>query len=282
MLKHHAGQNEARPQAGGEPPVPQQGETGYSWLHVAVTLGSGVRVLTTTVVIALAAGILVLYTYFGNDASPDSSLGDLYAVIGATLLLYAALLFSVQRRLHRQGEIGDLRASLGWHMCFGIMGLAFLCMHSFGELNPRSGTYALYSLIALAISGLIGRLLDRLVPRLIASEVDRTLTAQGENRIETLSRHMRSAAVRHTHYTRSGQDPVAPDTEKINENLPVGAQNHLAELKKVQRALQRELCYRHIIRYWRRFHILLALLTVGLLIWHVVYALQLIFSTIGR
>ena len=55
-----------------------------------------------------------------------------------------------------------------------------------------------------------------------------------------------------------------------------GAQEHISELHEVERAMQRELFYRYVIRYWRKFHILLALLTLALTIWHLVYAGQLL------
>ena len=61
-----------------------------------------------------------------------------------------------------------------------------------------------------------------------------------------------------------------------------GTQEHIAELEDVQRAMSRELFYRYLTRYWRRFHILLALVTVGLLVWHIVYALQLLLPTLGQ
>jgi hypothetical protein len=59
-----------------------------------------------------------------------------------------------------------------------------------------------------------------------------------------------------------------------------GAQQHIHELEVVQGAMKRELFYRYITRYWRRFHVLLALTTVGLVIWHIVYALQLLLPTL--
>jgi hypothetical protein len=325
----------------------RKGEAGYSWLYYASALNGGVRVVTTILVIGLAAGIFVWYSRVGNDASPDSSLGYTYAIIGTVLLLMSATMYTLRRRSHRQRVIGGLRAALGWHMCFAYMGLAFLCMHSFGELNPRTGTYALYGMIALVISGMIGRLLDRLVPRLIAGEVHQVLTAQGEDRIETISQKLQAIVGHNKQGIRGFAAPAAkreatvatngisdnhtnnslvplPQREVTNwrdqtlhtpwdlayislESTPQeltrevgqyrfvpdkkstllrpgalipGTQEHISELEDVQQAMQHELFYRYITRYWRRFHILLALTTVGLLIWHVVYALQLLIPTL--
>jgi len=47
-------------------------------------------------------------------------------------------------------------------------------------------------------------------------------------------------------------------------------------LHEVERAMQHELFYRYVIRYWRKFHILLTLLTLALTLWHLVYAGQLL------
>ena len=58
--------------------------------------------------------------------------------------------------------------------------------------------------------------------------------------------------------------------------LMPGAQEQLSELQQVERAMQREQFYRYIIAYWRKFHIALALLTLALTLWHLIYAAQLL------
>jgi hypothetical protein len=309
----------------------RSGESGYSWLYHAPAPRGGLRVLLVLLVIGLAGGFLAWYIRSGNDASPDSPIGLIYASIGTMLLLLALTLYSLHRRSHRQRALGGLRASLGWHMALAIMGLAFLAMHSFGELNPRTGTYALYGMLALVISGLIGRLLDRLVPRMMATEVHQALTAQGDDRIETISQKLQAIVVHNTQSIRGFATPdekrnppgnslvplspqraltwrdktlhtpwdlayisLEPTPEELSrENsqlrfvsdkksdflrpgaLLPGTAEEIDELEVVREAMRRELFYRYVTRYWRRFHILLALVTLGLLIWHIVYALQL-------
>ncbi len=310
----------------------QKGEAGYSWLYRAPAPRGGLRVLVVLLVIGLAGGFFIWYVRSGNDASPDSPIGLIYASAGTMLLLLALTLYSLHRRSHRHRVVGGLRASLGWHMCLAFMGLALLAMHSFGELNPRTGTYALYGMLALVVSGLIGRLLDRLVPRMMASEVHQALTAQGDDRIETISQKLQSIVV---HNTQSIRGFAAPDEKNRpgNSLVPVssphtltwrdrslhtpwdlayisleptpqelsresnqfrlapekksdflrpvalisGTEEEIDELEVVREAMRRELFYRYVTRYWRKFHVLLALVTLGLLIWHIVYALQLMF-----
>ncbi len=309
------------------------GEAGYTWLYRASAQNSGVRALVTILTISLGAGFFAWYTRSGNDAAPDSPVGLAYALLGTLLLLLAATLFSLRRRSRHRRELGGLRASLGWHMCFALMGLAFLGMHSFGELNPRSGTYALYGMLALVISGLVGRVLDRLMPRLIATEAHKALTIEGDDRLDTISQKLQAIVGHNTQHIRgfaaphhkSGTPPASNSLVPLPPNRPAnwreqtlhtpwdlayisleltpqelsqesgqyrfvpdkksglmqpgammpGTQEQMDELEDVQQAMRRELFYRYITRYWRRFHILLALVTLGLVVWHIVYALQL-------
>ena len=291
--------------------------------------------LVTFLIISICAGFYLWYSQHSNDAAPDSIPGYTYAILGTAFLLLAAVLYSIRRRSHKKRALGQLNSALHWHVFFAIIGLALIFMHSFGNFNLRTGTYALYGLIALVISGLVGRALDRLVPRLIAHEVQHALTAQGEDRIETISEKV-EAIIAHNSEGLSRQ-PVQLTTRGssflqsdelehgVQESFAIeeherpphtpwdlayisleatpqelsrvvgqrlipdkhspltppvammpGAEAHIAELRKVQHAMQREQFYRYIIRYWRLFHIALALLTLGLLTWHLVYAAQLL------
>ena len=287
----------------------------------------------------VAVGIVffVWYIQHSNDVSPDSIAGYTYAIIGTLFLLLAAVLYSLKRRSHKKRTVGQLHKTLNWHICFGVLGLVFLFLHSFGNFNPRTGTYALYGMIALALSGVIGRFLDRLVPRLITSKVHKALNVMGEDRIESISQRLQAIVVHNTQDLHSFavvprekspdaskslvslSGPVSSDFSFIHKDqalqtpwdlayisldatpqelsleanhyrfipdkkselerpgaLMPGAQEHISELQKVEQAMQRELFYRYVIRYWRKFHILLALLTLALTLWHLIYAGQLL------
>ena len=312
------------------------GETGYSLLFFAGNAWFK-RFLVIFVGVVIGVVFYVWYSQHSNDASPDSIAGYSYAIIGTLFLLLAAFLYTLKRRSHKKRTVGQLHTSLNWHICFGVLGLVFLFLHSFGNFNPRTGTYALYGMIALAISGFIGRFLDRLAPRLITGEVHKALTVIGEDRIETISQKLQAIVVHNTqdlhgfavvpgetsqnastslvplsgpvssdfsfiHKDQALQTPwdlayvsleATPQELSLEANhyrfvpdrkselarpgaLMPGAQEHISELQEVERAMQRELFYRYIILYWRKFHIALALLTLALTIWHLVYAGQLL------
>src|SRR2546429_3303236 len=153
-------------------------EKGYPWLflHIRHTWGAGL--LVTLVVIAISGAFYLWYSQSGNDTAPDSTAGLGYAVIGTIFFILAALLYSLRRRSRKRAP-GQLNVVLNWHVFFAVTGLVVLFMHSFGHFEAISGTYALYALVALTISGFAGRTLDHFLPRLIASEVDKVLTLQG-------------------------------------------------------------------------------------------------------
>jgi hypothetical protein len=68
----------------------------------------------------------------------------------------------------------------------------------------------------------------------------------------------------------------ASDLDKLVKLLPDDAQEDPEALPDAQTALQRDEYYRAIIRYWRIGHIVLALVTLGLLLWHLEYAATLL------
>jgi hypothetical protein len=327
------------------------GEKGYPLFFFSKTRAWTINVVFGLLVIVLCGGLYIWYSSVSNDPTPDSIVGFGYAFAGTTFLILAAVMYSLQRRA-RHRTIGQLHAALSWHVCFGVVGLALLFMHSFGNFNPRSGTFALYGLIALVISGFVGRLLDRVLPLLIAQEVNKALTATGEDRIEALSQKLQAIVRHNAEEVRGFATPkkdavqnvptdkppstrqrtttsLVPRQSSSPKNLPFsitghalhtswdlayisleetpqelsrnsqqyrfvpdkksalarpealipGAQEHISALKSMQQAMQRELFYRYVIRYWRVFHVSLALLTVGLVLWHIVYALQLLLPT---
>jgi len=200
-------------------------------------------------------------------------------------------------------------------------------LHSFGNFNPRTGTYALYGMIAMVISGFIGRLLDRMMPYLVAREVDKVLTAEGGDPIDALSEKLRAIVIQSQRSSRSVQDSIvgpasaarpAPtegqealqrtwdmgyiSLEKLPQKkrqqtdqyhalstwknpsttLSLNSQASTETIKEVQTAFKREQFFRRIIRYWRIFHITLAVITVGLTLWHIEYALSLIIPTVQK
>ncbi len=213
------------------------GERGYPWFYIPFTKTWLLALLVTLISVAMAGSIYLWYSQFGNDIAPDSTIGLIFASAGTLCFLLSATLY-IRHRHSQRRKAGQLNGSLHWHIFLAILSLILLLMHSFGNFNARTGTYALYGLIALVVSGVIGRLMDRIMPRLLAAEVAKRLTLQ--------------------------------EVCELNVRLQQAMDQEL------KRSAQNEDFYRAVIRYWRIFHVALALVTVGLVAWHLVFVVQLL------
>jgi len=49
------------------------------------------------------------------------------------------------------------------------------------------------------------------------------------------------------------------------------AEKPMAEMRRMQRAMSREQRYRRLIRLWRSVHIILAIVAVGLIVYHLIF-----------
>jgi hypothetical protein len=132
----------------------------------------GSRRQRTTAIAALCLGAALAYFYAvwyprTGDMAPDSVYGYGFAIAGTALLVAVGLGYTVRKRL-RQHWSGRLNTMLAWHALGALLGLLLILMHTAGNFNPRSGTYALYGLLAVTMSGIVGRALDRLSPWLAA------------------------------------------------------------------------------------------------------------------
>lgn len=280
-------------------------------------------VLVSLVILAISSGFYVWCTSVSDDMGGDSFVGLVFAIICTTFMFLAAVRFTLRRHA-RKRVVGELNAVLNWHVCFGVLAVVTAFLHAGGNYNPRSGTYALYAMIALVISGIIGRVFDWVMPRLITMEADKALTARGEDRIESISQSLQSLVLYNKQEVRgfnangnrnsfmgmppqkSGSqsaggtakrggaalqtawdlaylslDETPQELARPGALLP-GAQAQMSELQHVQQALRREEIYRYVIRYWRVFHIVLAVVTVGLTLWHIEYALSLIIPALQK
>ena len=300
---------------------------GYHWFFLDTNAVWRNTLLITLAIIILGILSFVVYSRISTDLSPDSLAGYTYAIIAFVAMILATTLYT-RTRAKRQRRIGQLNKSLHWHISLGVIALVFVFLHSFGNFNPRTGTFALYGMIALVISGIVGRTIDRLAPRAITAEVNKALTPQGEDRVEIIEENVRNL-VNHTvqephslpipaargSSVNSSYPPFNPtnqfgstlpsswdiayislaETPQEVQNMPhyrfvpdrksplndpkaliPGLNDHVDELESVQQAMKREQFYRALIRYWRVFHVGLVVVTIGLTLWHLEYAAQLI------
>ncbi len=290
----------------------KRGERGYPRFFFYPTGAWVFGFISTLVIVGAGGAFYVWYDRPGADTFPGSPVGLLYAVIATVFFILAAAGFTLRRR-SRKRAMGQLNASLHWHVFLAIIALAFAFFHALGHFAAISGTYALVGLLALSLSGMVGRVLDRVLPRMITAEVDAVLTAQGDDRGETLSQELQAIITQHSLAVPPRQPadrhvPIAPTGEALNvpwdlayisleptqqeldrdaphyrfipdrksalsrnDVLMLPAEKPMAEMRKMQRAMSREQQYRRLIRLWRATHITLAIVAVGLIIYHLIY-----------
>jgi hypothetical protein len=259
--------------------------------------------------VGLALGGALVYGYVtylrGGDVSPDSRYGYIFAILGTLLLVTVGAGYALRKRLWR-GRFGLLHTALSWHVVGGILALALIFAHSAGNFHPRTGSYALYSLIALVVSGIIGKQLDRIAPRLTARAALKTLTFEGEERLDALVSTLAHKRQRRRERSRplsqqtrqaassAPWDLAYYDLSVPPDEIPVllhqqqrgsarpaspGVEGALvSEAVAIRQEMGMERLCLHLIRVWRYLHTALSVLTLILILWHLEFAATLLLA----
>jgi hypothetical protein len=109
----------------------------------------------TALVASLAVGWL--HRNEGNLA-PDSGLGYWLGIVGASSMLLL-LLYPLRKRMRSMRRVGSVALWFRLHMVLGLVGPVLILFHSNFELGSLNSNAALGAMLAVAISGLIGRFL---------------------------------------------------------------------------------------------------------------------------
>lgn len=263
-----------------------------------------------------AVGMVALYWLYlrSADVSPDSVVGYGFAIAGTTLLVAVGVGYVLRKRVKRNWS-GLLHGALRWHIAGGVLALLLILMHAAGNFHPRTGTYALVSLIALVVSGIVGKALDRVAPHLAARAALGALTGDGEDRLDSLvvaldatqrnelsrSRTMRLPSK--TERVRTPWDLAYYDLDMAPEEIPgllttqmsavsrerraqsarstptpVSPKSIVSASAAVRRKMDAERFYLRLVRVWRVIHTLLSISTLALILWHLEFAATLLLN----
>lgn len=91
-----------------------------------------------------------------NYLSAESGLGYLLGIAGGSLMIIL-LLYPLSKRLSLLTRSIPIRYWFGIHMLFGILGPMMILFHSNFQLGSTNSTIALFSMLLVAGSGLVGR-----------------------------------------------------------------------------------------------------------------------------
>lgn len=220
-----------------------------------------------------------------------------FGIVAFVLVLLVAA-YTLRRRFVRSLP-GKVQNWLWLHIWFGVISLVIACMHDnfqsithdFSFLSMRFteaayGTTALYALLLLVLTGVIGRLLDIWQARTIAHEADTNgagIARSVEERLCELSlalerlcagkssqfKHYVARAVRNSNSpAHQSAPPTAAEALDFER-----ARAMLGEYARLVRSLQRQLRAHLIIRTWRFVHIPLACAAGAIILYHSLFEL---------
>jgi len=215
---------------------------------------------------------------------PAGSLGLTFALIGTVMMLLMHL-YSVRKHFKWARHFGSSQWWLDWHIFLGIMGPLFIMLHTSFKFNGIVAV-SFWSMVAVAISGFVGRYLFQQMPRNIRGEqksleeLNRDLEAfpisTGEHfgltqgailRIDELSEPDRDpdAGPMRVLLRQMADDLMLPLTVRryrrelgLTLNLPRAAVHDLARIVRQQALLKRRIIYweelRRLFHYWHVIH----------------------------
>ncbi len=114
-------------------------------------------VYTNLFIISLC--LIILYGWSNRDSnylSAETGTGYALGIIGGSLMLIL-LLYPISKRVALFTRWIPIRYWFGIHMLFGIIGPTMILYHSNFQLGSTNSSVALFSMLLVALSGLVGR-----------------------------------------------------------------------------------------------------------------------------
>lgn len=114
-----------------------------------------------------------------RELRPAGSLGIVFGYVGSTMMILM-LTYSLRKRTKVLGKKVTLRSWLKLHIYLGVCGPLFIILHSSFKVQGLIAV-AFWSMIAVALSGYVGRYLYQLIPRnqegdeLTLAEIDKQM-----------------------------------------------------------------------------------------------------------
>lgn len=86
----------------------------------------------------------------------ESGIGYWFGIIGASMMLLL-LVYPLRKRFQRWSSIGSVKAWFRIHMILGLLGPLMIVFHSGFRLGSFNSSVAFFSMLIVALSGLVGR-----------------------------------------------------------------------------------------------------------------------------
>ena len=243
-------------------------------------------------------GIVVLLAHVTSaDPDPNNDPFRAFGIVAFVMVLLSAA-YTLRRRFIRRLP-GKVQNWLWLHIWFGVVSVFIVGIHENWQNITREfsfaldrfteaafGTTALYALILLVLTGIIGRLLDLWQARVIAREADNNgvgIERSVEERLleltltlERLSAGKSALFKDYCHTMLSESQTTILPSPALHPNEAADFQRAravLAEHRRLAISLQRQQRARLIIRTWRYVHIPLACAALLVIGYHAIFEL---------
>lgn len=135
--------------------------------NISITPGGDGRIRSLALFISAATpwgfGVAVVFALFAGYrlrnldlTTAEHGIGYLLGIIGATMMLLL-MLYPMRKRIRGLGFLGSNRFWFRLHMALGVVGPVFILYHANFRLGSTNSNVALFSMLVVAGSGLVGR-----------------------------------------------------------------------------------------------------------------------------
>lgn len=126
--------------------------------HATVQRKSSDSAIGVFLFVASIAGVLYFAWSHREDGliNPEHGPGYMLGIAGASIML-ALLLYPLRKRLKVMRSMGSVAAWFRLHMILGVIGPFLVVLHSNLETKSLNAAVALYSMLVVSASGVVGR-----------------------------------------------------------------------------------------------------------------------------
>ncbi len=236
-------------------------------------------ILIVTVLLILI-GLVVVFKF--NNIVRETTF-DLVVWLGiiTIVLIFITFFYSLRKRKLQERTPGSMMAWMQGHVYIGLLSLAVVFVHiwvpSFSE-GWTSGKYALAVFALLVISGTAWRIVYSVVPPRVAGDVGNLSITDTKDK-ERIARVEidKLLAGKSPEFQRAAQNRLSGGSvEKKSANIPSAEEfdwNRLTKLAdRLDRYASREVRqtrYAYFLQGWKRLHIPLSVLLIGLIVVHI-------------
>ena len=210
-----------------------------------------------------------------SNLRPSGTFGHLYGILGTFMILLGISLYMLRKRWRFMARFGILKHWLEFHIWLCTVGAILILFHTsfkFGGIVSIS----FWSMIAVVLSGIIGRYIYLQIPRTIEGR------ALSLNEIQKLKIDFENQLYQHyqIEFTINLKETLSIKSFKEHLNKNEISRSELQKAVKIYKSfhalesrIKRLELMQNLFRYWHVIHLPVALIMLIIMVIHVVIAL---------